>query len=86
LLPWKALGVTALLATLAAIPAWAVVSWLNGPELVQLLVAGPVYALTYYLLLRHFGPLDPEEQEHIVQWLQKPFGWFRRATTLATGN
>lgn len=86
LLPWKALGVTALLAALAAAPAWAVVSLLNGPEFVQLAIAGPVYALTYYLLLRHFGPLDPEEQEHIVQWLQKPFVWFRRATTLATEN
>jgi O-antigen/teichoic acid export membrane protein len=86
LLPWKAFAITAVLSAFAAAPAWAVVSWLNGPELVQLLVAGPVYALTYYLLLRHFGPLDPEEQEHIVQWLQKPFGWFRRVTTLATGN
>ncbi len=86
LLPWKALGVTALLSALAAAPAWAVVSMLQGPEFVQLAVAGPVYALTYYLLLRHFGPLDPEEQEHIVQWLQKPLNWFRRATTLATGN
>jgi O-antigen/teichoic acid export membrane protein len=86
LLPWKAFAVTALLAALAAIPAWAAVSWLDGPEFIQLVLAGTLYALTYYLLLRHFGPLDPEEQEHIVQWLQKPFGWFRRATTLAAGS
>ena len=85
-LPWKAFSITALLAALAAIPAWAVVSLLAGSEFAQLAVAGPVYALTYYLLLRHFGPLDPGEQEHIVQWLQKPFVWFRRATTLATGS
>ena len=86
LLPWKAFGITALLAALAALPAWAIVSWLEAPEFVQLIVAGPVYALTYYLLLRQFGPLDEEEQEQLAQWLQKPFAWFRRATTLATGN
>jgi hypothetical protein len=85
-LPWKALGVTALLSALAAIPTWVAVSLLQGSEFLQLTVAGPIYALTYYLLMRHFGPLDPEEQEHIVHWLQKPFSWFRRATALATEN
>lgn len=79
LLPWKSLAVTALLSALAAAPAWAVVATLDAPELVVLAVAGPVYVLAYYFLLRHFGPLERGEKEQLGRWVNKPFDWLRGA-------
>lgn len=79
LLPWKALAVTALLSALAAIPAMLVLASLDAPEFVQLAVTGPVFVLTYYLLLRRFGPLQQDEREQLDEWVQRPFLWLRRA-------
>lgn len=79
-LPWKSLALTALLAALAALPSLGVVTALDAPNLVRLMVAGPVFALGYYVLLRRFGPLHDDEQEQISAWLRKPFHLLRRAT------
>lgn len=80
LLPWKALAVSATLAAVSALPAWWITHSLNAPALVLLTLAGPVFVLTYYILLRWLGPLQPDEREQLGQWVQRPFLWLRRAT------
>jgi O-antigen/teichoic acid export membrane protein len=80
LLPWKSLAITAVLAALAAIPAWLIVNTLNAPNLALLALAGPTYVLVYYLLLRRFGPLAQDEKEQLSEWVNRPLLWLRRAT------
>ena len=80
LLPWAALATTALLAALAAIPAWLIVNTLDAPNLALLALAGPTYVLVYYLLLRRFGPLAKDEKAQLSAWVNRPFLWLRRVT------
>lgn len=79
LLPWKSLVITALLAALAAVPAWLIMSLLDVPEFFLLMLMGPSYVLTYYFLLRYFGPLQQDEKEQLNEWILKRFVWLRGA-------
>lgn len=81
LLPWRSLVVTALLSAVAALPAWLIVSSVPAPEFVLLALAGPTFAVTYFLLLRQFGPLHDEERAQLSEWVQRPLFWIRGAAS-----
>lgn len=79
LLPWKSLALTGLISALAVLPAWLVMSAVNAPEFVVLMLTGPTYVLSYYLFLQWFGPLEKDEQQQLTEWVQKPLTLLRRA-------
>ena len=85
LLPWKSLVQTFLIASIAAIPALLVQSLLakstpvdsllHAPEL---LLTGLIYSVSYYLLLRWYGPMHVDEKQMLNDWLKFPIVWLGR--------
>lgn len=82
LLPWRSLGVTALIAAGAAVPALVVESALTEtvPGPILLLLTGLVYTVCYYVLLQWCGPMQKEEKRMLAEWLQIPFRRLRGAS------
>lgn len=83
LLPWKSLGITALIASAAAIPALLIervltVSALSPPGPILLLLTGVVYTACYYGLMQWCGPMQKDEKQMLAEWLNIPFKPFRR--------
>jgi len=83
LLPWKSLGVTAVIASAAAIPAVVLEIALIKSELsvagpILLLLTGLVYTGCYYGLLQWRGPMQKDEKQMLAEWLKIPFNQLRR--------
>ena len=77
-LPWGSLAMIITLASASAIPAVLIKLLLDLPMLVEFLLAGFVYALSYFLLLLWGGPMDAEEKAELTQWTALPFTHLRR--------
>jgi len=85
LLPWRSLGVTAIIASAAAVPAFLVEvafaeSQLGVPSPIRLMVTGLVYTVFYYALLQWFGPMQKDEKQMLADWLKTPFNRLRRTS------
>jgi O-antigen/teichoic acid export membrane protein len=80
LLPWRSLGVTALIATGAAVPALLVQSAMTFPAPVLFLLTGLVYTVCYYLLLQWCGPMEKDEKQMLSDWLLMPFNRLSRVS------
>jgi O-antigen/teichoic acid export membrane protein len=79
LLPWKSLGLTLFLATLAAVPAELLKVTVPLSHFPQLILCGSAYMLTYYALVLWCGPLHEDEKQELVRWTQLPVTRLRRA-------
>jgi O-antigen/teichoic acid export membrane protein len=79
LLPWTQLALTLLLAMAAMAPVMLIKATLDIPDLPQLVISGTLYCLSYYLLLRWYGPMQADEKRMLAQWLQQPIARLRAA-------
>ncbi len=87
LLPWRSLGLTALIASAAAVPAVLVEialveAALTVPGPILLLLTGLVYTVCYYVLLQWCGPMQKDEKQMLADWLKIPFsrlGWVSKS-------
>lgn len=87
LYPWSSLALIGLLTLIAAVPAVLLKPAIQTGTASVIFIAGLVYVLIYYYLLRSFGPMAREEKAQLKQWAEMPVSQLlRRPLTKARSN